>query len=207
MSGNKLLGEAAEPLLQVDRTVRSVFLPYRGTLPVRILSWFSGLGDQPQLRLLAGGMLAAGLLRSDPRMARAGARMLLAHEAATSAKDMIKERIIRSRPRHARTEAEQEPRPGRDERKEQSSFPSGHTAGAVAVARAFSAEYPEHRQAVIRGAGLVALARVPGCAHYPTDIAAGAFIGAVAEAALGILWQSAIRLFSRQEGASNNHEC
>jgi undecaprenyl-diphosphatase len=197
MSQDKLLGEAAEPLLQVDRTVRSVFLPYRGTLPVRVLSWFSGLGDQPQLRLLAGGTIAAGILRSDPRMVRAGARMLLAHEAATHAKDMIKKRIIRSRPRHAANKSEQKPRPGRDTRKEKSSFPSGHTAGAVAVACAFSSEYPEHRQAAIGAAGLVALARVPGCAHYPTDIAAGAVIGAVVEAAVGVLWRSAARLLSR----------
>jgi undecaprenyl-diphosphatase len=197
MYQDKLLGEAAEPLLQVDRTVRSVFLPYRRSLPVRVLSWFSGLGDQPQLRLLAGGTLAAGILRSDPRMMRAGARMLLAHEAATHAKDMIKKRIVRSRPRHATNKSEQKPRPGRDRRKEKSSFPSGHTAGAVAVALAFSSEYPEHRQAAMRSAGLIALARVPCCAHYPTDIAAGAIIGAAAEAAVGVLLRSAIRLISR----------
>jgi membrane-associated phospholipid phosphatase len=197
MYRDKLLGEAAEPLLQVDRTVRRVFLPYRGTLPVRVLSWLSGLGDQPQLRLLAGGTLAAGILRSDPRMVRAGVRMLLAHEVATYAKDMIKKRIVRLRPRHATSKSEQKPRPGRDRRKEKSSFPSGHTAGAVAVACAFSSEYPEHRRSAVGAAGLVAVARVPGCAHYPTDIAAGAVIGTVAEAALGVLWRSAARFLSR----------
>ena len=56
------------------------------------------------------------------------------------------------------------------------------------AARAFAREYPEHAAPAVSAAGLIALAQIPRCAHYPTDVAAGMAIGWVAEAAVASLF-------------------
>jgi len=76
------------------------------------------------------------------------------------------------------------PRKGRSRSKEETSFPSGHSAGAVAVAQAFARELPEYRGAALAGAGFIAVAQVPRGAHYPTDVAAGLAIGWLSEVAV-----------------------
>ena len=180
---------AAEPLLRIDRRVRQAVLPYRDTAPVKALSWFSELGDQPQMRLVAGGVLAVGLFRAEPRLIRAGIRMFIAHETATVAKSVVKHRVIRMRPRSAESEEDQEPRAGRDLSKEKSSFPSGHSAGAIASARAFSTELPEYGPLALAVATIVAAAQIPRCAHYPTDVVAGLAIGTFAEMTVAAAWR------------------
>ncbi len=175
-------------LMKADKAAVDAAAPYRRTLPVRALSRASELGDQPQLLGLSGSMLALGLVRGDARMARAGARMIAAHLLATAAKNFVKHRIDRTRPRSAGGKDGHKMKPGRSEAKEKTSFPSGHSAGAVAVARAFVRDYPEHRAAALGGAGLIALAQIPRCAHYPTDVGAGVAIGLAAEAAVAALW-------------------
>lgn len=188
---------AAEPLLEIDRRVRKAVLPYRKTAPVRALSWFSEIGDQPQMRILAGGTLAFGLLRANPRLVRAGIRMFIAHETATFAKSLVKHRVIRMRPRNALSEDDQEFRPGHDMRKEKSSFPSGHSAGAMASARAFASELPDYRPAALTTATIVAAAQIPRCAHYPTDVVAGLAIGTLAELAEAAAWRLLTAAFRR----------
>jgi membrane-associated phospholipid phosphatase len=195
-----------EALVDVDDTVHEAVAPFRRSSAVRALAWASELGDQPQMRLLAGGVLAAGFVRGDARLLRAGARMLLAHELATAMKDVVKRRVDRIRPRSASTKHDKAPRLGGHTAKEVTSFPSGHSAGALAVARAFAAEYPEHRAPALVAAGAVALAQVPRCAHYPTDIAAGLAIGWAAEAAVGLVWRtgtSAVRQAGANAGAGS----
>ena len=183
---------AADALLTVDAEAREAVLPHRETAPVRALSWYSEIGDQPQLRALAGGLFVLGVVRRDGRMARAGVRMLLAHELATLAKNFVKKRVDRSRPNSAENEDEQKPKLGRSTDKDETSFPSGHSAGATSVARAFAREYPEYRAPAFGAAGLAALAQIPRCAHYPTDVGAGIFIGAAAEAVVDAAWSAVI---------------
>ncbi len=179
---DKDLQDVAEPLLEIDKRVCELALPFRSSAPVKALAWCSQIGDQPQLRILSGGTAVLGLIRGDRRMMRAGVRMLIAHEVATHAKTFIKHRIIRSRPNSAATEKDHKPYAGRDTSKARSSFPSGHSAGSIAVARALSTEYPEYETLAISTAGAVALAQIPRCSHYPSDVAAGLMIGVVAEA-------------------------
>src|SRR5688500_4148460 len=139
------------------------------------------LGDQPELRALSAAVIAGGLLTANRKLVRAGVRMLLAHELTTLAKDLIKRRIDRTRPHSATRHSERKVKPGRHTAKTKTSFPSGHSGGAVAVARAFRRDYPEHRVPVLGAATLVAGMQVPRLNHYPSDVAAGILLGVVCE--------------------------
>ncbi|HYI42783.1 MAG TPA: phosphatase PAP2 family protein [Sphingomicrobium sp.] len=185
---SRKLEQAAAKVTEADASVTDGFREHREGWPMRLLGAVSDAGDQPQLRVISGVTFAAGLLTRDPRLIRAGVRMLLAHELATAAKNFVKRRVDRTRPRSAGGRKQASPRPGRHQSKEMTSFPSGHTAGSVAVARAFARELPDHRTAALAAAGFVALAQIPRCAHYPSDVGAGAIIGAGAEALLAQVW-------------------
>ncbi len=177
------LMEGAAALEEADQAVAEAVLPIRQAPVVKLVGTLSDLGDQPQMRTLAAGLLAAGLLVRDQRLARAGARMLAAHELATAIKNFVKARVDRTRPRSLGNGEAPHIRRGSNHDKEETSFPSGHSAGAASTARAFVREFPQHRTAAYAGAGLIALAQVPRCAHYPTDVGAGLAVGIAAEAA------------------------
>jgi membrane-associated phospholipid phosphatase len=174
---------AAEPVLAVDNAVARLTRRHQGSVPVKLLEHVADLGDQPQLRILCGAVIGVGLLAGDRRLARTGVAMLAAHTLATFAKDQIKERVDRTRPRAAgKAGKDVTPRAGGQTSKEETSFPSGHSAGAAAVARAFARAYPEHAGKAYAAAGVLAFAQIPRCAHYPTDVGAGLALGVAAEA-------------------------
>jgi membrane-associated phospholipid phosphatase len=188
---NELLQTAETRLMDFDDRARRLFEPYADSLPVRVLDLFSKLGDQPELRLIAGSLMMVGTFAGNDRLVRAGARMLVAHEAATAVKDFVKTNVDRTRPRSANNRGAKKPKKGDHTAKEKTSFPSGHSAGAIAAARAFSREFPEYGGAAIAGAALVAASQVPRCAHYPTDVAAGVAIGLVVEELTNAAWNAA----------------
>jgi len=152
----------------------------RETLPVRIAGTVSELADQPQLYTLCWAVIAFGLLTGRRKAARTGARMLAAEWLATRYKSAVKARIDRTRPAVPVDGGDYRMERGSSDVKPLNSFPSGHTAGAVAVARAFASEYPEAAVPAYAAAAAVALVQVPRCTHYPSDIAAGAVVGLVA---------------------------
>jgi membrane-associated phospholipid phosphatase len=175
--------KVVEATLAADKAVAEAAAPYGGTPAMEALGHFASLGDQPPLRALCGAVIAIGLLRGDSRLAKAGVRMLAAHTLATLAKDFVKRRVDRTRPRNLdKPGKHHRPKPGRNEAKAETSFPSGHSAGAAAVALAFARDYPEHRGAAYGLGGALALAQIPRCAHYPSDVGAGLAIGVAAEA-------------------------
>lgn len=188
---SKLLQKSEKRLTGLDDRARTFFEPYTDTVPIRALDLLSKLGDQPELRLIAGSLLVVGTFATNDRLVRAGARMLLAHEAATVIKDLIKTNIDRTRPRSADKRRATRPKKGDHTAKEKTSFPSGHSAGAIAAARAFSREFPEYPPIAIGGAVIIAASQVPRCAHYPTDVAAGALIGLVIEGVTNAAWNYA----------------
>lgn len=57
------------------------------------------------------------------------------------------------------------------------SFPSGHTATAVGLAVMLSAYYPRGRWFFTVMAILVGMQRIQCCAHFPSDVFAGAILG------------------------------
>ena len=130
--------------------------------------------------------------------------MAAAHLIATAAKNFVKHRVDRTRPRSARGRDGHKPQLGRSEAKEETSFPSGHSAGALAVALAFAREYPDYRGPALAGAGMIALGQIPRCAHYPTDVAAGLALGWAAEAAVGAVWPAPPGEVQAETGASSS---
>lgn len=175
--------ELVDSIEEADAAAADAVRPYRKTAPIRALSWLSKAGDQPPLRTLCAAAIAAGIAGGNRRLAMAGARALASHTLATWAKDAIKRRVDRSRPGSSAV-GKPKIRPGRSTGKEETSFPSGHSAGAAAVASAFARDFPEYRTPAYAAAGLIALAQVPRCSHYPSDVGAGIAIGIAADAGL-----------------------
>jgi undecaprenyl-diphosphatase len=62
---------------------------------------------------------------------------------------------------------------------EYASLPSGHATDAAAVATAIGALWPQTRPLVWTYAALIAISRVVLTAHFPSDVIAGAIVGAV----------------------------
>lgn len=190
----KKIRKAAEAVIEADGAAVEAVEPYSKTQAVRAISLLSEVGDQPPMRAVCLSTIALGLAGGSPRLTKAGIRMIAAHTLATAAKDFIKHRIDRTRPR---TDKDHKPKPGRHEDKEHTSFPSGHSAGAIAVAGAYAREFPEHRAAALAGAGAIALAQIPRCAHYPTDVGAGLALGWLSEVVVDRLMEP---LFALHEG-------
>lgn len=188
MSISGKLAKAGRAVTKADaRAVRKV-APQSGSVPEKIVATFGKLGDQPELRTLSGLVIAGGLLSANRRLVRAGIRMLLAHEVATLGKNLIKEQFDRTRPHSAKSDSQRKVKPGKHTAKSETSFPSGHSAGSTAVARAFGREYPEHQVPALAAAAVVSAMQVPRVNHYPTDIAAGMLLGAVSEAATNLIF-------------------
>ena len=186
--------QAVRRLEDADAAAHEAVEPFQKTLPVRVLAWASELGDQPQMRTLSAALIAGGIAGGNARLAQAGLRMLLAHEAATAAKNFVKHRVDRTRPRSRDGDGkDHRMKRGDDHSKEETSFPSGHSAGAAAVARAFARAYPEHGGAAAGAAAAIALAQIPRCTHYPSDVGAGIAIGLAAEAAVNAGWRALSR--------------
>ena len=174
----------ASAIEQADVAVAKAVAPYRNSRTVRALGQLSELADQPPLISICSATLAWGLLSGNRRLARAGGRMLAAELLATAVKSIVKRSIDRTRPKLLVEEGRYEMTAGSRSDSPINSFPSGHTAGAVTVARAFARDYPEHAAAAYGVAAAAAAVQVPRCTHYPSDIAAGAAIGIAAELAV-----------------------
>jgi membrane-associated phospholipid phosphatase len=181
-------GQRNHPLVRLDARVVEAIAPYSKSAPVRAIAFVSKAGDQPPLLGLCAGVVLGGLAGRDRRLVLAGVRMGAAHLLATAVKNFVKARIDRTRPRTAvGTGSAKGMKPGRSDDKEETSFPSGHSAGAAAVARAFARDFPEASGGAHAAAGLLALAQVPRCAHYPSDVGVGLAIGVAAEVAISAL--------------------
>jgi membrane-associated phospholipid phosphatase len=173
--------KAGRALLAADAAVAAAVERRQDHPALRAAALFSKLGDQPPMLGLALGTLASGIAQRDARLTRAGARMAAAHLLATAAKNVGKRTLDRTRPRsdskHRIERAKSDP----DDKSTQS-FPSGHSAGALAVARALGRDFPEREAAALGAAAAIALGQMPRRAHYLSDVGAGILIGLAAEA-------------------------
>jgi len=170
----------ARTVERADHRLTSMVNDKSDSWPMRVIGAASEIGDQPQMRMLCGATVMLGLARRDRHLAATGLRMLAAHTLATWGKTRIKHAIDRTRP-----DSGEDPRvrPGDSDRHEDNSFPSGHSAGAVAVGEAFARAFPDQRLAARCAALSVSAVQVPRGTHYVGDVAAGIAIGIVAERA------------------------
>ena len=176
--------EASSKVEEADIALGARLAGQRDHPVVRGLGTMSEIGDQPPLLALSGAVLAYGVLAGDRRAAEAGVRMMGSLILATWIKTGFKHLVSRTRPNVLLDDGQYELDAfGPDEGSWQS-FPSGHTAGSVAVARALGRAYPQARTAAYAGAAAVALIQIPRGAHYPADVAGGAVVGLVAEAVI-----------------------
>ncbi len=151
---------------------------------VEALGEASEMADQPPLIAISTALLVAGLVLRRPVVATAGGRMLAAHLIATGIKTVVKRSVDRTRPHVLADEDRYEVREGRSRHPRYNSFPSGHTAGAVAVAEGLARTVPQAVwPARIWAAGIAAI-QIPRCKHYVSDIAAGAVVGVIADRAV-----------------------
>lgn len=166
---------------------------------MRLVGAASDIGDQPQMRLVCAGTIVLAIARRDGRLAETGFKMLAAHTAATWAKSGVKSVVDRTRPDSG---DDPEVRLGDSDDHDKTSFPSGHSAGVVAVAEVVAQEYPEHALAARLAAFAVAAVQVPCGTHYVGDVIAGALIGLLAEQAADVAWNGVSRAAERETSAT-----
>ena len=148
---------------------------------VKATGELSEVADQPPLIALSAATIVAGAALRSPTVARTGARMLASHLLATGIKTLLKHSIDRTRPAAARKHGYKLEKGGKHG-PDLASFPSGHTAGAVAVARAVGREAPDWVTAANGTAIAIGAIQVPRGKHYVSDVVVGAIIGLAAEA-------------------------
>lgn len=170
---------------RLDVRVSAAAMRYRDTAPVRAAGLLSKLSDQPPLLAASAGTVVLGLVARRPALVRAGLRALATETLATGMKAVVKRHVARTRPAKMLRDGRYALHPDKDGDKNEgpwNSFPSGHSAGAVGVARAVSREFPEAAPVAAAAAGTVALVQVPKGAHFASDVIAGGAIGLAAEA-------------------------
>jgi membrane-associated phospholipid phosphatase len=170
---------------RIDAAVSTALMRHRENRVVRALGLAAELADQPPL---IGGSLAAigaGAVLRRPQLLRAGLRMLASELVATGVKAVIKHHVDRTRPHKMLEDGRYSLHPDGKGSKDEgpwNSFPSGHTAGAVAVGRAVTREYPGALPLAGLAVTMVALIQLPRGKHFASDVIAGLAIGAVSEA-------------------------
>jgi membrane-associated phospholipid phosphatase len=178
--------EARSWLSEADRIDRAMYDAIAQTRTPRIdgvMRRISTAANYSRLSMAIAVLLAATGGARGRRAAVSG----LVGVAATSAivNLVIKPVGRRRRPDRTNTgiEAAREvPMPG------SRSFPSGHTAAAVAFARGVGRQLPQARLPLEALAALVGYSRVHTGVHYPGDVLAGALLGAaIADVSSGVI--------------------
>jgi membrane-associated phospholipid phosphatase len=177
-----------ETVEEADLAVAGQAAEVRHHPVTRALGHMSDIADQPPMLTLGALVLTGGLLTGQRRVAETGGRLLASVALATAIKTVVKHMVVRTRPHVLADQGRYEtgwlgPTDG-----PHSSFPSGHTADAVAAARALARVYPEAKLPAYAAAVAVAVIQIPRCAHYPSDVTAGAAVGIAAEALVHRAW-------------------
>lgn len=156
----------------------------RPVLQAPTVKWIGELGnvgDEPPLLGLSLALLAGGTIARRPLLQRAAIRMLLAHLIAIALKEWGKNNVDRTRPKKQLRSGRYHMAKGKSRAAALRSFPSGHTASAWGLARAFSRDYPRYTGSVLAAAAVIGALQIPRGAHYPGDVVAGGVAGAIAE--------------------------
>lgn len=188
----KSVKKAARVAAAKEHRATSVLRRLGDSAPVRALRPLAKMADEPPLAALATATLALGAVLRRPVLVRSGARMLASQLVATGMKTVAKAGVDRARPGTAAA-----PEVGKGHGTadgDRNAFPSGHTAGAVAMAQAVAHEAPGVAAPARGMAALASALQVPRGAHYVSDVIAGAAIGWLAERIAGVAMRAAERL-------------
>jgi membrane-associated phospholipid phosphatase len=187
-SRTKPRAKALKKVVRADVEATHKAAAVRESRAMRVVAALAEAADQPPLIAASVGTLAIGLVTRRGDLTRGGARMLAAHLLATGAKLAIKRQFDRTRPSAALDGGGHRFRAGDEGDHDEKSFPSGHTAGAVAVARAASRDIEGAAIPAGLAAGAVAAVQAPAGNHYLSDVVAGAAIGWVTEAVVSAVF-------------------
>lgn len=180
-----------ETLHQADVALSVEAGQFRDHPAVEAAGFVSEISDQPPAFTLAAVATAAGLLSGRARLAEGGLRALASLWLATQIKSQIKSTVVRTRPYKLLDEGHYETGVNGPDERDYNSFPSGHTADAVAAARAIGRVVPDAGGPLLGVAGIVGLVQVPRARHHLADVLAGAIVGLAAEAAVDALFDAA----------------
>jgi membrane-associated phospholipid phosphatase len=164
-------GVGAAALL--DRTVRDAARRDHSNVSDRIANVFEPLGSAGAFGVL-GSFYVAGLVRGDSRARSVAEDGLIASVIAGGiVTPVLKFAVGRTRPRDTPKTFDFHPFSGA------SSFPSGHTTEAFAVASVIATHYDSGwvKGVSYGSAALVGFARIHHDAHFLSDVTAGALIG------------------------------
>ncbi|MFH8798378.1 phosphatase PAP2 family protein [Streptomyces sp. NPDC017936] len=129
--------------------------------------------------------VAAGLALRGGRARRAAVLGVAAVGVASATANLVGKRLVRRARPHR---AEDSPFPGRHvPMPDSASFPSGHTASAVAFAAAVGPAFPAAAVPLGMLACAVGYSRIHTGVHYPGDVIAGALLGTGSAAVVGSL--------------------
>lgn len=171
----------AQRLAKAEHRAERPLLALATTPLIRMLSPAAKAADEPQLLALGIGTFALGTVLRRPTMARSGARMVASHLVATGLKTALKATVDRPRPTAAAKGGATLRKGHGTADTARNAFPSGHAAGAVAMAQAAAHAAPGIATPARLAAGAAGALQVPRGAHYLTDVAAGAAIGWLSE--------------------------
>lgn len=172
------------PVVQADVAVATEMTRYKDHLVAKAAAFAGEILDQPPLFTACGAVAVWGFVTRDRDLARLGANMLASAVLATWIKGGIKRVVSRPRPNILpEVDGHEVSLMGPNEGP-WNSFPSGHTAGGMAVARAIARARPELALPAYAALAALVVTRLPQGGHYPLDLLAGAVVGAVAEAAV-----------------------
>lgn len=195
------LAKAARKIARADRKATHRAAAHRDAPAVKLAGTVSEVADQPPLVLLGIGTIVVGAVLRRPTVLRNGIRILASEVLATAIKNGLKRSIDRTRPEEAIESGKHRFEPGKSDDHAQTSFPSGHSAGAVAVAGAIAQDLPAAIAPAYAAAAGVAAVQMPRGKHYILDTVAGAAIGFVAQKATSAIIRAAepaiVRLFKR----------
>jgi membrane-associated phospholipid phosphatase len=170
---------------RLDAALSTALMRYRENRAMQVLGLAGEAADQPPLLGASLATIGAGAMLRRPRLLRAGLRMLASELVATGIKGAVKHHVNRTRPHKMLEDGRYSLHTDAKGRKDEgpwNSFPSGHTAGAVAVSRAVAREYPGAQSAGGFAATFIGLIQLPTGKHFASDVLAGAVVGLVSEA-------------------------
>jgi len=160
-------------LMILDEIVWQGVSDSHGSDGTMMLEPFRALGDGAVMAIVSGGTFLAGLATGDEDLTRTGERLLATMALAAGAVNVTKFVFGRSRPYEGEGALSFNPgTPG-------SSFYSGHTTMAFAMATALSEEMDHTAATVIlySAASLAGYSRMHDDQHWLSDVVAGAVLG------------------------------